>query len=567
MTFFIYHCYRYVLLLPVFLVGAQDIRLDSLDNGPGILPFNLGATKIISHFHTFLQDIDLKEIESQVNTIKSQLAVATHKLSHGDSALFNYQIKHLYTKLEKVSVQLDTFRPTRVKRGLINPIGTIIKSISGNLDNDDALKFENALRILNKNDQTMSQSFNKHITLYKEMTIQQNQIICNLSINQRKLEKALSYVMNMTNNDNERIIHYAHLVQLFAILTENVQELLSEINRIENILAFSRDKSVHHSILSVKDLKNMLNQLKRIYSSEEIIDLDTRNYYEILNLASFFTESTVVVVIKFPITFTTEYQLYELCPVPNNNSVIIVPPAPYIASNSQEFVYIEAECPKVNSWHLCEQRIVHQIMSKTDCIQKLIQSQEIDVTCKTTPISLTKEALIELDSHHYIIAFPNNTKVKLSCRKERYQMLRGSFLITVPQGCKIKTPEISIINLDNKIFGQPLELMALPHYEILAKTRSFHLQTTDLSSLREIQNQITMQDEIPVESLDTIGMYHTTIPFYSLTLFGAGALSIWYIIRRRRRRAAKVNITTETANTELTEDERRAATFGVKVTK
>lgn len=146
-------------------------------------------------------------------------------------------------------------------------------------------------------------------------------------------------------------------------------------------------------------------------------------------------------------------------------------------------------------------------------------------------------------------------------------MLRGSFLVTVPQGCKIKTPEISIINLDNKLVGQPLELMALPHNEILTKTRSFHLQTTDLSSLRKIQNQITMQDEISVETLDTTGMYHTTIPFYLLILFGAGALSIWYFIRRRRRRTATVNITTETANTELTEDERRAATFGVKVTK
>lgn len=561
----LYHCYRYLLSLPFFLVGAQDIRLDSLDNGPGILPFNLGATKIISHFHTFLQDIDLGKIESHVNTVKAQLADATYKLSHRDSTLFNYQIKHLYAKLDRVLMQLDTFRPTRIKRGLINPIGTIIKSISGNLDNDDALKFENALHVLNRNDLTLSQSFNKHITLYKEMTIQQNQIISNLSINQRKLEKALTYVMNMTNNDNERIIHYAHLVQLFAILTENVQELLSEINRIENVLAFSRNKSVHHSILSVTDLKNMISQLKRIYNSDEIIEVDIRNYYEILSLASFFTESAVVVVVKFPITFSTEYQLYELCPVPNKNSLIIVPSAPYIASNSQDFVYIEAECPKVNSWHLCEQKIVHQIISKPDCIQKLIQSQEIDATCKTTPISLTKEALIELDSYHYIITFPNSTKVKLSCGKERYQMLQGSFLVTVPQGCKIKTPELSIINLDNKLAGQPLELMALPHYELLAKTRSFNLKTTDLGSLRKIQNQISMQDEIQVESLDTIGIYHTTIPFYALILFGAGALSVLYIIRRHRR-AAKLNITTQT-NTELTEEDRRAATFGVKVTK
>lgn len=498
-----------------------------------------------------------------MNAIKSQLTDTTYKLSHTDSSLFKYQTRHLYAKLDKVLMQLDTLRPSRTKRGLINPLGTIIKSISGNLDNEDALKFENALRTLNKNDQILSQSLNKHITLYKEMTIQQNQIIRNISLNQVKLERALTFVMNMTN-DNERIIHYVHLVQLFAILSENVQELMSEINRIENILAFSRNKSIHHSILSVKDVRNIISQLKRTYRSGQIIDIDIRDYYEILSLASYFTESTVVIVLKFPITFSTEYQLYELCPVPNKESLIIVPTAPYIASNSQEYVYMEAECPKVSSWHICEQKIVHQILSRTDCIQKLIQSQEIDGTCKPTPISLTKEALIELDSYHYIIAFPNSTKVQLSCGKERFEMLQGSFMVSVPQGCKIKTPELSIINLDNKLVGKPLELMALPHYETPVKTRSFTLKTTDLTSLRRIQNQITSQDEIKVETLDTIGIYHTTIPFYILILFGTCALSIIYVIRRRR--AGRINITTQT-NTELTEDERRAATFGVKVTK
>lgn len=431
------------------------------------------------------------------------------------------------------------------------------------MDNEDALKFENALQVLNKNDQILSKAFNKHISLYKEMTIQQNQIIRNISLNQVKLERALTFVMNVTN-DNERIIHNTHLVQLFAILSENVQELLSDIGRIEHILAFSRNKSVHHSILSVKDLRNIISQLKRTYKSDQIIDVDIRDYYEILSLASYFTESTVVIVLKFPITFSTDYQLYKLCPVPNKDNLIIVPTAPYIASNSQEYVYMEAECPKVSSWHICEQKIIHQTSSRPDCIQKLIQSQEIDETCKPTPISLTKEALIELDSYHYIITFPNSTKVQLSCGKERFEMLHGSFLVSVPQGCKIKSPELSIINIDNKLVGKPLELMALPHYETLVKTRSFILKTTDLNSLQKIQNQITSHEEINVETLDNTGIYHTTIPFYILILFGTCALSIIYVIRRRR--AGRINITTQTTS-ELTEDERRAATFGVKVTK
>lgn len=521
----------------------------------------------MSHFHIFLQEIDLDKIESHVNTIKSAVTDTTYKLSKLEHTLFSHQIKHLFDKLNKILAQLDTFRPTRFKRGLLNPLGTVIKSITGNLDNEDALKFENALQILNKNDQMLSQTFNKHITLYKEMTIQQNQIISNLSINQRRLEKALSFVINVTNNENERTIHFAQLLQIFAIISENAQDLLNEINRLENILAFSRNRSVHHSILSVKDLNSIMIILKNSYQLEQILALDIRNYYDILSLGSYITESKVVIVIKFPITSSTSYQLFKLCPVPNKYNKIIVPPAQFIATNSQEFVYLETECPKIESWHLCEQKIIHQVKAKPDCIQRLIYHQEIDVTCKITPISLTKEALTELDSHQYIITFPVETKVQLSCGHEKHRILHGSFLLSVPIGCKLKSQEITIVNLDNKIAGEPLEITPLgsQDYQNLNNTQHFRLRSTDLSSLHKIQGQITMEPKIEIPDLSSV--YHTTIPLYTMVLLSASALIIVYVVYNRRK--AKLEITSQdtATNVDVLATERRAAAFGVNITK
>lgn len=53
--------------------ALEEIQLESLDHGPGILPFKLGPTRIISYYHTFLQDIDLNLIDWHISNLHTQL--------------------------------------------------------------------------------------------------------------------------------------------------------------------------------------------------------------------------------------------------------------------------------------------------------------------------------------------------------------------------------------------------------------------------------------------------------------------------------------------------------------
>ena len=70
------------------------------------------------------------------------------------------QIQNLFTK--------------RIKRGLINGLGSIIKSISGNLDQNDAEKYDNLIDQL-KNNQKILQNQNEQIIKNeKQLTRDQN---------------------------------------------------------------------------------------------------------------------------------------------------------------------------------------------------------------------------------------------------------------------------------------------------------------------------------------------------------------------------------------------------------
>lgn len=54
------------------MTHAKEIKLESLDHGPGLLPFNLGPTNLITHYHTFLQRIRLDEIENKITLLRGQ---------------------------------------------------------------------------------------------------------------------------------------------------------------------------------------------------------------------------------------------------------------------------------------------------------------------------------------------------------------------------------------------------------------------------------------------------------------------------------------------------------------
>lgn len=559
--------------------APADIRLDSLSDGPGILLFNLGSTKIISHDHTFLQEIELSEIERQIDLTQTQLTQVANKIPNHNFPMFKGQILHLFTKINKTKLQLATFEPKRVKRGLFNPLGTFIKSITGNLDNDDVVRIENSLKSIQNSEQDLSNSFNKHISLYKDLTFQQTQILGNLTLNQKKLEILITLMANTSNSERGKIMLFAQISQIFNVLSENIQELFSEMTRLENLLAFSRTNSMHHSVLSISDLSKLIIKLKELYGPISILDLDIRNYYDIITLGSYFVGRKLVIVLKFPILIPSTYDLYKLNPVPNKNSLIIIPPFPFIATNSQEFVYMEAECPKFESWYVCKQKTIHQTRTKRDCITRLVHEQEIDATCHFTPISLAKEALLELDSQHYVIVFPKKTRVRVSCGKEEYRFLEGSFIATIPRNCSIKTPEFTIINIDDKIRGYAVEIMTAPKISSSSNSAKhllqYNLTSIDLNTLHDIQHQVLIAPPVTQGSADfaSTAIYHTTIPTYLIMMLSAGALICAILYRRYKSTRIKSNdveislSSRSSQNTNATLDNRKAATFALDIGK
>lgn len=508
------------------LVQAEDVLLEPLEDGPGLLPFKLGPTKIVSHYHSFLLHIDLEDIQSKVDLVKLQLSEFRPLINNKTLSLFEPHLSYLGDKLEKISIQIESFKPSRVKRGLIDGLGSVIKSISGNLDYTDAIKYNNAIQVLEGNDNKLETELNRHISLTKEWMLEHSKVLKSIVDNQNTIANKLNQIIEQDASKQADLVMYAHLAQHLLILNDNIETLSDELNKIELMVAFMRASSTTHSMISLGNLRNMIRKLGLLYSKDEIIDIDLREYYNILKLGSYYIDKKIIIVIKVPIALPGTYILYKLSIIPNKNNMTLIPTSPYIAIHGSYSMYIETECPKLNSWYLCEEKVGYKIIDKPDCVQQLITQQHLN-SCTLTPVTLHKQALEQLDEQHYTLSFPIPAKVQMSCGQEEFRTLQGSYLATIPQGCMMKTTEFTIANIDNRIKGHVLRIRTLWDQKTTPKTEEslIQLNSINLENLHESYKKVSAQPPVRLNERPDGSLYHTTIPVY-LLLFSAGVLAI-----------------------------------------
>lgn len=558
---------------------ALEIRLESLDEGPGLLPFNLGQARLITHYHTFLQYIELTDIENRLESVTTQLDYFQTKLDNRTFVLYELQINHLSYKLAKIRSQLKTLEPNRSKRGLVDGIGSIIKSITGNLDHTDAQTYNNAIRLLETNNDKILSELNEHISLNKVWMSRYSDVLSKLESNQERINSTLGLLLDEKASAASDLIRYAKFAQLLSIISDNTDDLFLEITRIEDTLAFIRASSTHHSMLSIDNLINMTNRLKSIYGSDQLLDADLREYYTIIKPGYYYTDNRIVIIFKFPIISIDKFELYRLAIVPNKYMYTFIPPYPYTATNGKVFKYIEAECPKFNQYHLCEEGVNHQpTRGHLDCIQGLIFNQSLEKSCLPTKLTLTKEAMEQLDDRRYTLIFPQPTRTELQCERREFISLHGSYLATIPQKCLLRTDQFTITNTNDRIRGQPMKITEIPMNLNITEQPIPHLQlnSVHLKSLHEIEDKILMQHPIQIDHAQLEqSIYHTTIPLY-VVLFGATVLIVTLTIRRynvctKLRKPQSTNLNPENHQYEdaeaATAKKPVPATFSLKVLK
>ncbi|KAJ8983435.1 hypothetical protein NQ317_013197 [Molorchus minor] len=517
--FNIKNCCRLIVLWTHVLAQVQKVEITNLNKNPGILPFKLGNARVKVATHTFLHYYDLIPISNQISILNQQYDDVTKAIEKGLSSPYFYALQNfnrgILFQLESVKNKFNSVYPfyddKRVKRGLINGLGSIIKSISGNLDQEDAERYNKAIEHLQNKQQQIISQVNTQISLTTEILDNYNKTITLVLHNQDVIVDGIEKIKKDFNKFIFNFSHYMQTRDVLDQLSSSLSMLLHLLTNIENAISFSKLGSLHHSILKTNEMESIIEKLLKFHSNNQIIFSDRNSlykYYDVVQVKAFYSNKRLIFALEFPLVHPDQFSHYHLYSIPTVNSTTIIPENTYLTMSSDSYQYQSTPCSNMGPVYYCEDNRLIDGIRKNDCIFSMLQLHNDNISCQQTPVSL---------SSHFV-----EEKIQTKCGMTDFTTLHGNYLIILPPGCEFRTLQYIYSNEKEIMESQPLLLPEVKLSTTQLNTTNIKLNIKDvpLDQLHKIQQKQQLMKPInPNSFLDGPSVW--SLPLYVIILLFA----------------------------------------------
>lgn len=208
----------------------------------------------------------------------------------------------------------ENINPKRLKRGLLNIVGSAQKWLFGTLDNDDLELINDKFNKLRNNQQRIVNEVNLRTSILSHMMNKTEQTIKTINSDLEKIETSLT-------NIHDRFL----ITVLNEYILTNAQILLNYLENLENAISFAQLNVVHHSILKNADLEIILEKLNLLYNQKQLAKFgylqSHRDFYGVQLIRN---TNELIFNIKIPILSQETYNLYRLYPIPIQNLTLFL---------------------------------------------------------------------------------------------------------------------------------------------------------------------------------------------------------------------------------------------------
>lgn len=525
---------------------AQELTIDSLDTNPGLLPIHLGQAKLKDSTHEFIHYFDLQPIKNQINTIIDQYNAIEVSIKEDLCFPFMYSLsnfkEHILFQINLAKqkfLSVYPFENIRTKRALINALGSVVKFISGNLDQEDAKHYDEAIDQLQINQDKIINTFNKQISLNIKLLDNYNETLNLIQHNQDVILQRINDVQQEISKQNFEFSQYQKVRDVLDQISDNLNSLILFLTDLENAITFSKLGTLHRSILNIDEMKIIINKLQNLYHSEQLMyinDIDLYNYYNLIEVKSYYSGYRLVFVLSIPIVHPHYFNYYHLYPIPTPNLTTIIPKKPYLANYKDLYQYQDYPCQHLNPNYYCSEIQINHLTEQEDCITSILNMGN-QVNCQLTHISLKSNIVEKIDSMHYLLISPHENKIQINCYKIDFINLKGTYLITLPLGCSFEFINTKFTNEKGTTESQPL---LLPEIKIHASKQNITYEKLELKNISPDQ-LITLKNNqkelvINTSTSSKADHYFWTTPIYVIIAVG---FLIWIFRYIKKRNCSK----------------------------
>lgn len=280
------------------------MEIEDLTNNPGLMTLRTNEARIIEEHHKLVHVINLLNFENSIKNIRDNINyISNGKCQH----MIVETLRHKLIILEN---SFEVIKPHfRTKRGLINILGSGIKFITGNMDNEDAIEIKNSIEEITLNNKQLIKSHNDQIIINREMIDRFENITDHINDQQEIIKNHIFKFEDKMKND----VRY---LQFLYQINFDVDIIKSHLDDIFQTIQMAKLNIISKTILAPREISFIYDKL-----SEQNVRMESlEQVYEMCKLQAFYNGSNILFVIKFPKLKNTEFNEYLLESLPNNKN-------------------------------------------------------------------------------------------------------------------------------------------------------------------------------------------------------------------------------------------------------
>lgn len=388
----------------------------------------------------------------------------------------------LSREYESISHLIDN----RVKRAWIGGIGTVLKEIFGTLDENDALKYNEAIKNIQNNEKQLTSLMKENILVTTSMISTYNETLDKIKSNEISLSQAIDKLsMNIyTISERTNGLHIlSNMNEIFISLETSILTLSFQLEDVTNAILFSSQNILHPAIITPQQLyRELADNYRHLPSDLELpVSLSVNSVHNIINvsrLICYFIDNKIIFVLQVPLVSIKEYVLFHsiALPIPYNHKEpskfsLIIPSSKYIAITKDKSHYCNLDnlsnnCKVVNTGkYVCDVTNVYAAEATPTCESELLTKviSEVPKQCETKFIFGKLDIWKPLVNNKWIFIQSVPNKISIDCvNSDLYETtILATGILTIPNDCvghcksTTLTPKSNILNITSPINNVP----------------------------------------------------------------------------------------------------------------
>lgn len=474
----------------VLAKGHQD-HIQQIKSSPGIYFDPIGELKINVGYLDILAPVDISYISPHLENINSILGTVRflcnqYQLETAGDLECHSILEPLSVRYNDIVSEYSSFShltsSSRVRRGAwLGIVGSLSKTIFGTLNEDDAIKYDNAIQSIQNNEKRLSSLIKENILVTTSTLSKLNKTFYNIKTNEVNLNIAIDDLSQKLKNISKISNDINFKVKLNSILNSLESSLLAlsfQLQDITNAIMLSSQHILHPAILPPTQLyEELVDNYRHLPLDTKLpLSLELSNIHKLINVSSvvcFSLGNNIVFILKIPLVSPRQYNLFHNIALPTpHNSIephffsFIKPSCKYIAMTKDKSEYCKltslTECKIISDDdYICDIPSVYPTSANPSCESELLSTvvSSLPVQCKTDFIHGHIDVWKPITNNRWIFVQSLNNKLFVECPKQKISEINiiGTGILSTPQNCVAfcKTtrlvPKLSNIKINVKI--------------------------------------------------------------------------------------------------------------------